>query len=427
MISVKQAIDICLNQISVSEPETVSILDAVGYVLAEDINSNIAMPPFDKSTMDGYALRAGDVVNTPAILEVVGVIPAGSFPKCEIHAGQTAKIMTGAPLPRGADAVQMVEKTEALENGKVRILEPVAPGKNISPKSEILRVDEKVLGRGTYISPAVVGVLAAVGKDRVQIYRRPWVAILVTGDELVEIDQKPRAGQIRNSNGYALYHQVRNCGALPKPLGIAPDQRDALRSKIADGLKCHVLLISGGVSMGDLDFVEEVFTQLGVTVFFDAVNIKPGKPTVFGRKGDTLVFGLPGNPVSASTIFEVLVKPALRKMMGFAQVQSLLLSAVATNDFDSKTRRENYAPSWTRIEENKIYTSVLPSKGSSDIVAFAKSNSFAVIPGERQQVHRGELVDVVLRDEFWMTNGSMGLSKKEGIFIARSVSDEAIS
>lgn len=406
MISVKQAIDICLNQTAVSEPKTVSILDAAGFILGEDIHSDVAMPPFDKSTMDGYALQSGDVGNAPATLEVVGVIPAGSFPEFEIHSGQAAKIMTGAPIPKGADAVQIVEKTEALENRKVKIVEPVAWRKNISPESEILSVDEKVLTRGTYISPAVIGLLAAVGKDRVQIYRRPQAAILVTGDELVEIDQKPRAGQIRNSNGYALYHQVRSCGAMPQPLGIAPDQKDALRKKIAEGLKCDVLLISGGVSMGDLDFVEEVFAQLGVTVFFDAVNIKPGKPTVFGKKDATLIFGLPGNPVSASTIFELMAKPALRKIMGFTQVQNIRLAALATNDFDSKTRRENYAPAWTFIEENKIHTSVLASRGSSDIVAFAKSNSFAVIPGDRQQVHRGELIDVVLREEFWI-NGSL--------------------
>jgi len=404
MISVQEAIDIVLNQTTVSTPETVSVLEAGSYILAEDVYSDIAMPPFDKSTMDGYALRAEDVANAPAILEVVGVIPAGSFPVFEIRAGQAAKIMTGAPIPSGANAVQIVEKTEALENGKVRVLAQIAPRKNISPQSEILRVNEKVLPRGTYITPAVIGVLAAVGKDRVEICRRPRVAILVTGDELVEIDQKPQAGQIRNSNGYALYHQVRGCGALPEPLGIAPDQRNILSAGIEKGLKCDVLLISGGVSKGDLDFVEEVFAQLEVTAFFDAVNIKPGKPTVFGKKADALVFGLPGNPVSASTIFEVLVKPALRKMMGFAQYQNLRLTATAANDFDSKTRRENYTPAWTFIKDDKLYTELLSSRGSSDILAFAWSNSFAVIPGERQQIQRGDAVKVVLRDEFWVTN-----------------------
>jgi molybdopterin molybdotransferase len=401
MISVQQALDIVLDHTVVSTPETVSIFEAGGYVLAEDIRSDIDMPPFDKSTMDGYALKAGDVAQAPTVLEVVGAIPAGAFPEFEIRSGQAAKIMTGAPLPKGADAVQIVEKTAAAENGRVTILEPVAPGKNISPQSEIIAVGEKVLSRGTFINPAVIGVLAAVGKSEVKIHRRPRVAILVTGDELVEIQQKPQAGQIRNSNGYALYHQVRNCGALPQPLGVAPDQREALRTKIAEGLQRDVLLISGGVSMGDLDLVEEVFKQLDVKILFEAVNIKPGKPTVFGKRENTLVFGLPGNPVSASTVFEIIVKPALRKMMGHAQVHNIRRRAIAANDFDSKTRRDNYAPARTYFEEDKILTAVLPSKGSSDILAFARSNSFAIVPGEVQKIKRGELVEVVLRDEFW--------------------------
>lgn len=403
MISVKHALDTVLDQTSVSTTETVSLLEAAGYILAEDIYSDIAMPPFDKATMDGYALQSRDVVNAPAVLEVVGVIPAGTFPEFEIRSGQAAKIMTGAPIPKGADAVQVVEKSQMVEHGKVNILEPVARGKNISPRSEIISLNEKVISPGTFISPAVIGVLAAVGKEQVQIYRRPRVAILVTGDELVEIHQQPEAGQIRNSNGYVLYHQVRSCGAQTQPLGIARDQRDTLRTKIEEGLRCDALLISGGVSMGDLDFVEEVFSQVGVKVFFDAVNIKPGKPTVFGKKENTLVFGLPGNPVSASTIFEVLVKPALRKLMGFQQVQNMRLPATAANEFASRTRRENFAPAWSYFENNKLYTEVLPSKGSADIVAFARSNSFAVIPGERQEVRRDEEVEVVLRDEFWKT------------------------
>ncbi len=408
MISVPQALDTVLNQTFVSAPETVSILEAAGYVLAEDVHSDIAMPPFDKSTMDGYALKASDVAAAPAILKVVGVIPAGAFPEFEICSGQAAKIMTGAPLPKGADTVQIVEKTAAAENGRVKILEPVAPGKNISPQSEIIGLNEKVLSRGTFISPAVIGVLAAVGKSEIKIHRRPRVAILVTGDELVEIQQKPQAGQIRNSNGYALYHQVRDCGALPQPLGVAPDQREALRTKIAEGLQRDVLLISGGVSMGDLDFVEEVFKQLDVNIFFDAVNIKPGKPTVFGKRETTLVFGLPGNPVSASTIFEIIVKPALRKMMGHAQVHNLRWQAIAANNFDSRTRRDNYAPACTYFNDDKIMTAILPSKGSSDILTFARSNSFAIVPGEVQKIKRGEPVEVVLRDEFWKSNSKTG-------------------
>jgi molybdopterin molybdotransferase len=179
------------------------------------------------------------------------------------------------------------------------------------------------------------------------------------------------------------------------------DNRDALRAKIEDGLTRDVLLISGGVSMGDMDFVEEVFAQLGIKIFFDAVNIKPGKPTVFAKKGDTPIFGLPGNPVSASTIFEVMVKPALRKMMGFARVNALCFSAISAVEFVSKTRRDNYAPAWSYVEDNEIHCRVLASKGSSDVLTFARSNSFAIVPGNRQQLRRGDRVEVLLRDEFW--------------------------
>ncbi|HEX9652959.1 MAG TPA: gephyrin-like molybdotransferase Glp [bacterium] len=403
MISVQKAIDSVLSQTPLAGPEPISILDAAGYILAEDVHSDIAMPPFDKSTMDGYALRFSDAEAAPVVLEVVGVVPAGATPKMEIRPGQAVKIMTGAPLPIGSDAVQMVEKTQALAERKVKILEPVARGQNISPKSEIIKIGEKLVASGTYITPAVIGLLSAVGKKQVQIHRRPRVAILVTGDELVDIDKKPLPGQIRNSNGYALYHQVRSCGAIPEVLGIAPDDLSELRSKIAIGLECDVLLISGGVSMGDLDFVEKVFADLGVSVFFDAVNIKPGKPTVFGKKGSALVFGLPGNPVSASTIFEVMVRPLLRKLMGFIQVHNTRMTAIAANDFSSKTRRENFAPAWSYLEGNTVYSRVLQSKGSADIVAFAESNSFAVIPGEVQQVGRGEPIEIMLRDEFWNT------------------------
>jgi molybdopterin molybdotransferase len=403
MISVKDAIEITLNQTSVLDIELVSILEAAGRILAEDVYSDIAMPPFDKSSVDGYALRASDLKTTPAVFEVIGFIPAGSYPEFALESGQAAKIMTGAPLPRGTDCVQMVEKTEALANGKVKILEAVAYGKNISKKSEIIQVDARVISKGTYLSAAVIAVLATVGKSKVQVYQQPRVGILVTGDELVEIDHKPQAGQIRNSNGYALYHQVKASGARPERLGIAPDRLDQLTERIAVGLQHDVLLISGGVSMGELDLVEEVFAKLGMQVFYDKVNIKPGKPTVFGKKGDTLVFGLPGNPVSASTVFEVIARPALRKMMGFTQLHNPKLKAIAASDFASKTRRENYAPAWTYLDGDAIYTTPLPSKGSADIVAFANSNSYMVIASGVNEIQKGQTVDVLLRDEFWKT------------------------
>ena len=261
-----------------------------------------------------------------------------------------------------------------------------------------------MLQAGTYLSPAAIGLLATVGREEVSVYRRPSVAILVTGDELVEVGEKPVGGQIRNSNAYALYHQVRQTGCEARLLGVARDNVADLTGKIAAGLQEDVLLVSGGVSMGDLDLVEDVFAEQGVDVFFDKVAIKPGKPTVFGRRGGTLVFGLPGNPVSASTVFEIFVRPALRKLMGFASVQPLLLEAELRGTLKSKTRRTYYAPARAYVKDGRLFAEALPSKGSADVLAFARSNAYAIVPSEVDELYPGQSVTVFLRQEFFTTS-----------------------
>ncbi len=403
MISVNEAVDIALNQSSILGTDTISILEAKGHILAEDIYSDIDMPPFDKSAMDGYALKCGDVKNVPTILEVVGMIPAGVYPEFVIKSGCAAKIMTGAPLPGGADGVQMVEKTVALDNGSVKILESVSPEMHVAKKGEIIRTNDKVITRGSYISSAMVGVLATVGREQVRIFKPPQVGILVTGDELVEVSRKPEPGQIRNSNGYVLYNQVRECGASPELFSIASDNVEELSKKIDSGLKNDVLLISGGMSMGELDFVKDICEKLGVQIYYNKVNIKPGKPTLFGRRNNSLVFGLPGNPVSASTVFEIIVRPAIRKIMGFRQFHNLKVKAKIDRYFVSSTKRESCLSARTFLVNNEFFTSPLPSKGSADFMAFANSNSFIHIPGEVNEYKKGQAVDVTLRDEFEAT------------------------
>lgn len=403
MIAVKDAIEITLDEAAPRGVEEVELKNASGYILAEDIFSDIDVPPFEKSSMDGYAFKAADCQNKLTILDVVGSIPAGVYPDFEVEHGQAAKIMTGAPLPQGADSVQMVEKTQAIGENKVRILEPVSLGKNVARKSEVIKADSKVLSKGVFISPAVAGALATVGMARVSIFKRPEVGILVTGDELVEVAQKPRAGQIRSSNGYSLYSQVVDSGALPELFGIVPDNIEYLTKSIELGLQKDVLLISGGVSMGDYDFVEEVMLKHGVKIFYDKVNIKPGKPTVFGRTSEALVFGLPGNPVSASTIFEIIVRPALRKMMGFSNYHSVKMEATLEKDYATNTKRENYHPAWTFMKDNSFYTSPIQSRGSADVVAFANSNSYLITTKGKQEFNSGETVEVILRPEFWKT------------------------
>lgn len=404
MISVKQAIANVLNESSTLGTEEVSLYEAAGRILAEDIFSDIDMPPFEKSMMDGYALRAEDCSDGSTILDVVATIPAGVYPDFKIEPGQAAKIMTGAPLPKGANSVQMIEKTEPMGSDKVKILEAVLPEKHVSNTGEVMEKGSKVISPGIGISPAVVGVLASVGQEKVQVFRKPEVGILITGDELVEVHQKPAAGQIRNSNGYNLYHQVLETGAAPVVLGVASDNLDDLREKISAGLEKDVLLISGGVSMGEFDLVEDVLTEKGVRIHFEKVNIKPGKPTVFGTKGSKLIFGLPGNPVSASTIFEVIVKPALRKMMGFTRFNNSILKARLQKDFQSKTKREVYHPAITSLKDGQIFSSPVASKGSADILAFSRSNSYLIIKPEMVKLNKGDTIDVMLRDEFWKFN-----------------------
>ncbi|TDI82990.1 MAG: molybdopterin molybdotransferase MoeA [Caldithrix sp.] len=402
MISVEEALTRTLQATTIGAIETTDILKALGCVLAEDIRSDIDMPPFDKSSMDGYALRAGDCKDVPAILKVVGTIPAGAYPEFSVKQGEAAKIMTGAPIPAGADSVQMVEKTGIpADEGCVSILESVGLGKHIALRGEIMRAGNTVLATGTYLSPAVVGVLATVGKHAVKVYKRPQVAILVTGDELVEVAQKPAAGQIRNSNGYTLYHQVLATGAVPRMLGVVSDRMDDLRAKIKEGLASDILLISGGVSMGEFDFVEDVLAEYHVSIYYDKINIKPGKPTVCGKTERTLIFGLPGNPVSASTIFEIFVRPAIRKTMGFEKLHNLLVQATLAASFASKTARTSYQPATTTFHNGAFFVTPVPSKGSADVLAFARSNSFVIAPADQSEFNAGDQVEVMLRFDFW--------------------------
>lgn len=408
MISVKDALTLTLKATYGLGDEEVSILEALGQILAEDVYSDIDMPPFDKSSMDGYALKTADCLNVPAFLNVVGTIPAGTYPQFGIESGQAAKIMTGAPLPEGADSVQMVEKTEDVGD-QVKILESVSFGKNVARKGEIIKASACALSKGTYLSPAAIGVLAAFGKEKVKIYKRPRIGILVTGDELVEVNQKPRTGQIRNSNGYTLYNQVLESGALPELFGIASDNIGDLRKKIELGLSKDILLISGGVSMGDFDRVEDVLDEFEVKIFYEKVNIKPGKPTVFGKSSNCLVFGLPGNPVSASTVFEVIVRPTLRKMMNFSQLHNFKAMAILEKDFHGKTQRENYQPAWTYFKNNDFFTVPISSKGSADVVAFSRSNSYVITTEPKQEFKKGERIETMLRHDFWRGGCNRGL------------------
>jgi len=401
MISVQEAISIVLKNTPQGTVEEVDLTEALGFNLAENVVTDVNMPPFDKSSMDGYAFKSEDCPDDGTALHIVGTIPAGKYPDFKVASGEAAKIMTGAPIPEGADCVQKVEETEALSDSKVRILTRVPVGKNVAFMSEIMTAGNIVLPKNTYISPAVIGVLATVGRKRVKIHKRLRVGILVTGDELVEVEQKPGPGQLRNSNGYTLFSQVMEAGGIPHMLGIATDDFTDLKTKISQGLQHDILLISGGVSMGDFDFVEDVLHDLGVEKYFDKVNIKPGKPSVFGKTERSLVFGLPGNPVSASTVFEIIVRPCLRKLLGFQVLHNLRMTAVLETEHPVKTSREYYHPSKCYFTENKLFVKPVNTKGSADVLSFAKSNCYIVTPAGANDFQPGQSVEVIIRSDYW--------------------------
>jgi molybdopterin molybdotransferase len=380
---------------------TVPLRDVLDCVLAEDVISDLDMPPFEKAMMDGFAVRAADSASPELLFHIAGTVAAGTIPDLRIASGQTARIMTGAPLPVGTDSVQMVEKTELVGPNKVRLLAPVRLGEHVAKTGEVIKNGHQVLTKGTYISPTVVGLLATVGCERCKVWRKPDIAILATGDELVEVGDKPGPGRIRNSNGHALFAQVLETGAHPVALGIAGDNKDSLTRMIASGLEYDYLLIAGGVSMGQFDLVEEILQELEVTIIFDSVDIKPGKPAVLGKKNSTVIFGLPGNPVSASTVFEVLVKPAILQQSGYKNTTGTRLRAELQKNFHNTSRRETYHPAITTLEQDRFRTTPIESKGSADVLAFARSNSFLVIREVKRVLVAGETVEVLLRNDFW--------------------------
>lgn len=401
MIPLSQAFDLVIQNTGRLPAEKVELLQASGCVLAENVVSDLDQPPFARSSMDGYALRAEDAAQAPAQLQVVGFIPAGVFPDLKIEKGQAAKIMTGAPLPPGADSVQVIETTRPVAGNRVEILEAVSPGKNVSPRGSEAVAGQVVARVGSFISPAVIGLLAAVGKSEVPVYRRPAVAVIATGDELIDLTQTPAPGQIRNSNSLALAAQVAKLGARAALLGVARDQHQQIRELLQRGLAYDVVLLTGGVSMGDLDLVEDVFAELGVQVFFNQVAVKPGKPVVFAKLGEKLIFGLPGNPVSAATTFELLVRPALRKLMGFSVYQNQIVAAQLEASIKNRSQREFYAPATVWYDGRQFRVRPLESKGSGDQATYAQSNCYLICPREEMALHAGATVSVMLRPEFF--------------------------
>jgi molybdopterin molybdotransferase len=397
VISVDDALSTVLANAPRLPSEEVALADALGRVLAGDVASDVAMPPFNRSAMDGYALRAEDLSTVPTVLEVVGQVRAGEVPRGAVGPRQAIQIMTGAPVPAGATAVQPVEKTRGFDGGRrVEILAPVVAGANIAPCGSEVREGDVVLAQGTVVTPAVIAVLAAVGAARVSVGRQPRVKVLVTGDELVEVTERPVAGQIRNSNGYAVTAQARLAGAGVESLGVVADDAERIAVAVERGLDADVFLVSGGVSEGLYDFVEPALERLGVELLFTKVAIKPGAPLVFGRRGGALVFGLPGNPVSAQVTFELFVRPALLRMQGATVVSRPTVEVEIAGRVKNRSGRRAHSPACVMWEAGRLLAHPLRSRGSADIVAHAKANALLVMEADRLHAEAGERLPAVL-------------------------------
>src|SRR5882724_8169093 len=353
MISVSQAIQIVRQQSHLLATEPVALANTLSRILAEDIVADSDLPPFDRAQMDGYAVRAADVSNTPARLRIVGESAAGAGWHHEMKTGEAVRIMTGAPVPAGADAVQQVELTHEVDGAEfVEILEPVEPGRSIVKQAAEIRAGETVLRAGEDINTAMIATLASFGYAQVKVGRRPRVAVMATGSELVNVDEKPGADQIRDSNNYTIAAYATQAGATVESLPLAGDDTEELKRQIAAAAgRSDVLITSGGVSMGVYDFTKAALKELGAEIFFERVALRPGKPTVFGRLGDTLVFGLPGNPVSVAVTFNLFARAALRIMQGAQQPQLPEETAVLASNLKGSIDRESYLPAVLRTDE----------------------------------------------------------------------------
>ena len=398
MIPVADANQIVLDQTTTLPAESVALADALGRILAEDIVADTDLPPFDRAQMDGYALRAADVASTPARLRIVGESAAGAGWHHEMKAGEVVRIMTGAPVPAGADAVQQVELTREVDDlGVVEILEPVKTGRSIVRRADEIKVGETVLRAGEEINAAMIATLASFGYARVKVGRRPRVSVMATGSELVDVSHKPGRDQIRDSNNYTIAAYASLAGATVERLPLVGDDTEELKRQIAKAAAASdVLITSGGVSMGVYDFTKAALKELGAEIFFERVALRPGKPTVFARLGDALVFGLPGNPVSVAVTFNLFARTALRVMQGAKAAMLLADTAVLARNLKGSMDRESYLPAILRTDEKgTLLVEPLKWGGSSDFVAFARTTALINVPRGVGRIETGSPVKVL--------------------------------
>jgi molybdopterin molybdotransferase len=391
--------------VTAAQTEAVDLLDAADRVLAEQITADRNLPPFPRSTRDGYAVRSTDLSQLPATLDVIAEIKAGEKLEripANIPNGQSAAIMTGAPVPSGADAVVMVEYTSERDH-RVEITRAVVAGENIVPSGAEAREGSTLISRGTRLNDAAIALAASVGKSKLQVYKRPRVAVLTTGDEIVDISATPGPTQIRNSNSYSLAVQIAHAGGEPILLSIAPDEPQALRRLVEEGLKSDLLLMTGGVSMGRYDLVEQVLTELKAEFFFTGAKIQPGRPVVFGKCGaaatgrDRYFFGLPGNPVSTMVTFELFARPMLEALAGMSPRKLKFVHAKLKSEIRVKPGLKRFLPAIHSGEFEDSQVELVRWQGSGDIAATALANCYVVVSEDREQIKPGEYVPILPR------------------------------
>jgi molybdopterin molybdotransferase len=389
--------------------ELLGLLDARERVLAEPIHADRDFPPFPRATRDGYAVRAADLETLPAELQIIGEIRAGGKPSSlSVEPGQAASIMTGAPVPAGADAVVMIEHTSRAGD-RVHVNRRIAPDENIVAAGAEAKRGDKLVGPGVRIGYPEIALAASVGRSRVVVYARPRVAVLSTGDEVVDVDVPPGPNQIRNSNTYSLAAQIQTAGGDPVLLPIAPDEPNRLRELLIEGLDTDLLLITGGVSMGKYDLVEQQLAELRAEFFFSGAQIQPGRPVVFGRvpcgagaparegSEDKYFFGLPGNPISTMVTFELFAKPMLEALAGISARNLVFTHAKLKSEIRTKTGLKRFLPARLSGEFEHAEVELVRWQGSGDIGSVARANCYVVIPPDRERIETGEWVPVLLR------------------------------
>jgi len=407
LLAVADAQAAILERMTTLASESIELTTALGRVLAAPIYADRDAPPFANSAMDGYAVLVADLntasADNPVALQIIERVAAGAVPQQQLRAGSAIRIMTGAQVPANAEAVVPFEETdEGQANAQtevVRMFQPTQHGNNIRPAGEDMQAGSLVLAAGQVINPGSMGVLATIGASQVPVFRQPRVAIIATGDELVDVGVEPKAGQIRNSNGYANAAQVREAGAIPIMLPIVPDNAAALRATLAQAVaQADVLLTSGGVSVGDYDLVKQILNEVGKLEFW-RVRMRPGKPLAFGSIDGKPIFGLPGNPVSAMVCFELFVRPALRKIGGYQQLlRPSVWAKLLDADLESNERRQ-YLRVIVKSSATGLTAELTGAQGSGLVSSMARANGLLIVPEAGQGINRGEMAEVVLFGE----------------------------